>query len=273
MDESLERKVEVMKKEIDAIQISLAEPAKPWYQNMSTVLAVVALLFSFGTTYVSYRRTALQDVLSTRQDLRGLLQRLAALPKENVEIQKTYSGDAIVMGQISGLINQENSFLARQAAELAKRLPDEMLTAGEYHAIAVALQNAYDLKGAAEFIRSSIRAADIARDFNTEISAVRVMANLLFIQGHPESGRVEYQKALDIFSKYPDYDPFTRSATHIWTELSWAISEANAGYFPLAKQHVGNAEGHLAGLPPSPGVERLNDQISQTRSMIFSASP
>jgi hypothetical protein len=88
MSKSFEEKIEMMRREIDALQISSADKAKPWYKNVSTLIAVLALLFSFGTTYVSYRRTEAQDVQSMRQELRGLLQRLAALPKERVDLFK-----------------------------------------------------------------------------------------------------------------------------------------------------------------------------------------
>src|SRR2546426_3294976 len=97
MSEELEQKVDLMKREIDALQIAITGQTNPWYKNISTILSVVALLFSFGTTYVSYHRTSVQDIQSRRQELRGLLQRLAALPKENVDIQKKYANDPASM--------------------------------------------------------------------------------------------------------------------------------------------------------------------------------
>jgi hypothetical protein len=258
--EELEQKVNQMKGEIDAMQVSIAGQSKPWYRNVSTILAAVALLFSFGTTYVSYRRTAVQDVQSLRQELRGLLQRLASLPKENVDIQRRYADDPAVMGLVSGYINQENTLLARQAAELAKKLPSDSVSAIEYYAIGLALQNAYDTAAAGEFFEYSNQTA---KDFNTEISALRSTATLRFIQGQPESGRVEYQKALNVFSKYPGYDLYTKTSTNIWTELSWAGSEYTVGRKDLATQHIESARTLLSRLPPSPGQEMLGKQVSQ----------
>lgn len=259
------QKVDLMKKEIDALQIAVTGQRKPWYKQVSTILAIVALLFSFGTTYVSYHRTSIQDIQNTRQELRSLLQRLAALPKENVDIQKKYVEDPASMQLVSGFINQENTLIARQAAELAKKLPSSLVTATEFHAIAVALQSAYDLVGANEFLKYAINAS---KDFNSEIAALRMAANLKFIQGRPEAGRIEYQKALAIFSKYPNFDTFTMADTNVLTELSWAYSEANAGLMELASQHVNNAKKVLIGLQPSPGYEMLSSRISQAEQRL-----
>jgi len=270
MTEELEQKVDLMKREIDALQIAITGNTKPWYQNISTLLSVVALLFSFGTTYVSYHRTTVQDIQSSRQELRGLIQRLATLPKENVDIQRKYADDPASINLVAGFINQENSLLARQAAELAKKLPGDLVSGTEYYAIAIALQNSYDLSAADEFLKYSVQAA---KDFNTEIAAQRSTASLQFIQGRPEAGRVEYQKALNIFSKYPGYDPFTKTSTNVWTELAWASSEASVGPLSLAYQHVENAKALVNGLPHSPGANMLYAQVSQAEVQFASGQP
>jgi tetratricopeptide (TPR) repeat protein len=270
MNEDLESRFEMMRREVDALQIAITGQSKPWYKNVSTLLSIIALLFSFGTTYVSDRRIAAQDIQSTRQELRGLLQRLVALPKENVDAKTKYQGDAASGALVSSFINQENSLLARNASELARKLPAKSVSATEYYAIAVALQNSYDLTGAQEFLNYSINASP---DFNTEIAALRMLAAMRFIQSSPEAGRVEYQKALNIFSKYPQYDPFTKTSTNVWTELSWAFSEANNNSFSIASQHIENAEGLLATLPNSPGVNMLRAQVSQARTQVSSGKP
>src|SRR6266704_384604 len=111
MPETVEDRLDVMKREIDSLQIAIAGQKTPWYKTVSTVLSIAALLFSFGTTFVSYRRTQVQDIQSTRQELRGLLQRLAALPKENLELNKRYAPDFNAIGIASSFINQENTLL------------------------------------------------------------------------------------------------------------------------------------------------------------------
>lgn len=262
MSNLLEQKIDLMKREIDALQIAAHTQAKPWYKNMSTILSTVALLFSFGTTFVSYHRTTIQDIQNTRQELRGLLQRISALPKEVVEINKKYSSDTAAIKTVLGFINQENTLLATQAAELAKKLPTDLVSSAEYYAIAVALQATYDLAGADEFLKYSIQAA---KDFNTEIAVVRSMAGLKFLQGQPDAGRIEFQKALDIFSKYPAYDSFTKANTNVFSEVAWAQAEANIGQYELKDQHFKSAMSIVDSLPQTPGANNLRDQIMQAQ--------
>jgi hypothetical protein len=273
MSEDLAEKIELMKKEIDGLQIAITSRTKPWYQDMSTIIAVVALLFSFGTTYVSYQRAEVQDIQSTRQELRGLLQRLAALPKENLEATKKYKDDPFAISLIGSFINEENSLLAKQAAELAKKLPKDTVSPTEYFAIAVALQNAYNMEGEKEFLVRSKEAAQASKDFNTEIAVLRTSANLQFIGGQPQAGRVDYQKALDIFSEYPNYDPFTKASTDVQTELAWASSEAGMGSRSNVAQHIQDAETILSNVPPSPGANMLRSQVDQAKAQLAPGGP
>src|SRR5208337_919116 len=231
---------------------------------LPVLISGVALLFSFGTTYVSYRRTKAQDLQDMRQELRGLLQRLAALPRENVEAQEKYAKDPSLVSLLGGYINQENALLSTQAAEVAKKLPKGTVSSTEYYSIGVALGNSYDLQNQKAFLKLSV---ETATDFNTEIAALRTMGNLEFIMGQPDAGRVEYQKALGIFSKYQGYDPFTMTNTNIFTELAWANSEANMGKRAAADQHIENAEHLLANSPFGKGSEMIRSRVAEARRL------
>jgi tetratricopeptide (TPR) repeat protein len=260
-----------LKKEVDALQIAVHEQRTPWYKSTSTLLSIVALLFSFGTTFVSYKRTESQDLQGTRVELRGLLQRLAALPRENIETAKKYEADASAIATIGGFINQENALLARQAAEIVRKLPPEYVSATEYHAIGVALQNAYNVESAKDLFTKAI---DVSNDLNDRVGALRMRANLLFIMGQPDAGRVDYQRALNVFSDFnkSPYNDYTKRSTHIWTELAWAYSEANIGLKEMAMPHVSTAEGYLSGLAASPGADQLRNQITQAKVQLAGAN-
>jgi len=257
----------LLKKEVDALQVAVMSQRTPWYKNVPALISVLAFVFSFGTTYVSYVRTRSQDILSARVELRGLLQRLSNLPRDNVEVGKKYSDDPRTIAVLSGMLNQENALLARQAAEIARKLPREYVSATEYYAVAGALQAAYNPQGAKEFAAMAIESS---KDFNDQIAALRLSATLMFGTGQPEAGRVEYQKALNVFSVFRGYDEFTKKSTHIWTELSWAYSEAGIGAKDLATQHIANAESYASSLVPSPGSDQLKGQITQAKAVLTS---
>lgn len=271
MSETLEEKFELMKREVDALQIHIMESKTPWYKSASNLVSIIALAFSFGTTVVSYRHADQQDDQSARQELRGMLQRLAVLPRENIEFSKKYADDPGVAMALGGLVNQENTLLIRQAAELARKLrPKQLVSAPEYYSVGVALQSSYDLNGAEEFLRYTMESAT---DFNVEIAAQRMIAGLQYLRGHPEAGRVEFQKARNIFSKYPGFDPFTQASTHIWTELAWAGAERNVGALDAARTHVDAAKSIANSMAPSPGAAALMAQVAQAELQFANVSP
>jgi hypothetical protein len=239
-----------------------------WYQTPSVIISITALMFSFGTTVVSYRRTEKQDIQAARAELRGILQRLSAIPRENLEAMKKNAGDPGAVAGISQLYNQESTMLTRQAAEIVNRLPRGLVSATEYYAIGIAFQSAYDLSSAKNFLG---RARQAANNFNDEIGAIRSSANLDFIAGQPEDGRVLFQQALGIFSKYRGYDPYTMASTHVFTEVYWAYAEGNMSQFQLAAQHIDNAQRVADQLPPSQGSDGLKAQIQQAREQLVRA--
>src|SRR2546422_5005619 len=49
--------------------------------------------------------------------------------------------------------------------------------------------------------------------------------NYLFTGGDPGRGRIQYQTALNIFSKYPTANAYYVTSTHVVTEKAWARSE------------------------------------------------
>ena len=265
----LSESVLLLKKEVDALQIAVMSQKTSWYKNPATIISILALLFSFGTTAVSYVRTYEQDKQNRRAELRGLLERLSNISKETVEIPKKYPNDPVTIGLLSGNLNQENALLSRQAAEIAKKLPKDSVSATEYYFIGWALQSSYNLQGAKEFYGYAIGAAT---DFNDKIAALRANAILLFNTGQAEAGRNEYRKALEIFSTFPGYDDYTKKTTNILTEINWAFSEATLGLKAQANQHLVTAETYASTLSPSPGADQMKGQIENAKRQINGAT-
>jgi hypothetical protein len=140
-------KVASIERQLDVLKLAIKE-RDPWYKSTSTIVSAVALLFSFGTTFVSYQRTKLQDVHALRAELRTLLQRLVALPKDDFEFKQKYALNPQAVNFLSGYINQENAMLARQADEIVKKLPKEQVSATELLAVGQALQASYNIDAA-----------------------------------------------------------------------------------------------------------------------------
>lgn len=271
--ENLSERLDMLKGEVDTLRDAVMKPATPWYKNASSIVAISALLFSFGTTYVSYVHTRDQDLQALRTDLRSLLQRMAKLPKENLDIFKKYSDDPASAGQVSGYINQENLLLTGQAAEILKRLPADQVSSTEFQAVAAAMVQSHNTEGATSFYQQAIDLAVAEKSLDVELASRRGKANNLFTDGKPEEGRVEYQQALGVFERRARVDKFTLVAANIMTELNWAGDERNSGFADLARQHFSNAERLVATLPPSPGQTGLRARVRQGKSQLGFALP
>jgi hypothetical protein len=257
----LRRTIETMQGQIDALQTSM-NAKKPWYASFSTITSTLALLFSFGTTYVSYKRVEAQDIQNSRTELRGVLQRLSTLPRDDYEIKKKYANDPASAVYLSSLFNQENSFLAQQAAEIADRIPN-YITASEYYAIQTGLFNSAKQDQAVRYLEKAI---EKARNPNDEVAALRTKATLFFVNGRAADGRQIFAMALAVFEKYPGYNDSYQKSVHLQTQLIWHTAEMHAGFHQNARGRLDDAKRLALEVDPGPFREQLLKQVAQVEA-------
>lgn len=239
---------EMLKKEVDALQIAVIKGEGPWYKQVPIIVSVIALLFSFGTTYVSYKKAETEEIKASRTELRGLLQRLSELPIENVEYSASYAQDPTRRQIIAGILTQENSILSQQAAEIARRLPPRYISAAEYYALAVGLSNSYDLDSALIFFSN---AASMSNNLNIAGASLRGAANLLFAHNQLQEGRQQYREAIELSDRLASKTDYEKAYNRILTLTAWSISEASAGYTDEAAKLLDEAENILLSNDPS----------------------
>ncbi|MGH6851350.1 MAG: hypothetical protein ACREDD_13045, partial [Methylocella sp.] len=186
----LKENVAKIKQEVDdALKIASNQRDRQWFRSPSILISLLALLFSFGTTAVSFIRTNKQDVHDARSELRNLIQRLDQIPRENVEYQTKYANDPLVQNQVSALLNSENAMVTKDAADVIDRIPNNV-SATEYLAVARALSNSALTDRALKFAK---RGLDVSSDVNDEVDLDRFYAGLLFSVGNAEQGRTQYK--------------------------------------------------------------------------------
>lgn len=261
MDEDLKQRMATLESDVDTLQNKALEKDAPFFKTSSFWISIGALVFSVATTLWSSVKADAQEMQASRQELRVLLQRLAALPKENLEASRKYATDQVAAQTIGSLINQENAILARQAAEITAKLSKAMVSSTEYYAVAMALENAYELGPTRRLLNLSIETAAERGDFASEIGARRGLAYLDFMTGKPDDGRNGYRAAKDIFARYPDFDQYTKVNTGFLTEMNWASAEAIARLPDQVRAHLDAAAALLTELPPSPGLDGMRQQI------------
>ena len=228
-------KIIKIEKELELLKYSIERNKKPWYLSPSIIISILALLFSFSTTYFSFKRDNQNDIQNNKNELRKILQRVTILPKENLDLVKEYSDDGSGKILLSGLVNQENLILTRQALDLMNSIPKERITSTEYYSLGMAFINSNNYTEALDLINSSI---ETATDLETELAARRIYANLLFNNGDTLEGRKEFANALNIFSKYDNnfHQTFV-TETHLLTEFNWARTEYSYGSMKYVLDH------------------------------------
>lgn len=260
--ERLQSQVSRSDVQIEAIQASVRKQ-RPWYLDIGPLISTVALLLSFSTTYYSCRQAESQQIHEARVELRGLLQRLSELPKENAGLVEQYR-DPMVIGQISSFIQQENKLLALHAAELMAQLGTEdpgHVSTSDHILVSAAMFNSGLIS---EGLAILDQAEQEIRDGQDGATIYRQKGLVRFQMGDLTNGRAEFGRALAVFERFPTSSPFVEASTHTFTEASWAGAELGVRECEQAEVHLRRAFAHLAPYV-SPGV--ANPLLSQLQAI------
>lgn len=255
-----EEKIDTIKKEIDALQIEVMQSKKPrkWYKEASTIISMFALIFSLLTSSASYFQVDSQNKRAARGELRGLIQRLIALPKEHAELQKIYKNNPAVFSSLSSSISQESALLSSQAVELANRIPND-ISAPEYASIA---QSLIDQGITNQRISTLLEAGlKVTKDIDSELALLRIYGRYLFITGNINGGRQKYEEAMNVFSKHSVTDPVFTEISNFDTEMNWARSEYTKGECKQAEKLLQSASSRITKLPQDERAEYLQGQV------------
>lgn len=261
----VDNEITILKKEIDKIKNSTVSK-NMWYKNISTLISLLALLISFGTTIVSFFHTRVQDIENRQAELRGIFQRMSALPKENMEALKLYNNSPDEARNLSAYINQENALLINQAIDIINSLPNKCVTATDYFALSNALINSYMPDKALYYIKQAIT---VASCLETEIALLKTYGMLLFSYNKFEEGRQQYKKTVDSFSKYSTINQITAFHLNIQNELDWARIEINYKFNENALVHLKKAkEIYTLYMEQYPRNNILEQSIAFTEEMM-----
>jgi hypothetical protein len=262
----LRRKVQQNDDEIDALQIDAARQetraTRPWYQDGSLLIAVMALLFSFGTTAVSYARLDQESAHEARQELTGYMQRLGEQPRLAAEIQLQYG--AAQSNELLSFVNAETELLATQARTVMLLIPDQVTTL-EYVTVGYAFQTSAHLPDAQEMYG---RGRDVARNPLDRVVSLRALGNVRYLVGDTAGGRAFFAQARAVYARESDAPRIVVSSVDAETELRWASAEILVGECAEAARHVALAEQQNNDLIVDtfgPLIEQMKQQVAACR--------
>lgn len=264
--------------EIDDLKVKAAMEHGPWYRNVQVLVAVFALLLFLGTTAVSAywasaqndaaeRRLRQQEIHDAKVELRALLQRLQAIPGENVELYST-DADPLVTRSLGVYLAAENALLTNQALAIIDRIPDQISTL-EYVSVGNAL-GFIGNHGAAQ--RLYERAIEVAKDAYDHVGAHRSLAMSLMTGGDVEGGRDHFDEALTVAERYPSPVEDFAAFMDTETEMLWASTESAQNQCAAAKEHAEAARRHATALE-GPGYDAMRRQVTAVEEQVATCQP
>ncbi|MEO0446568.1 MAG: hypothetical protein AAF191_10895 [Verrucomicrobiota bacterium] len=248
------------------IDENIAQFARPG-RGTSNLVASVALVFSLGTTGVSYLNIRQEEIRENRREARGLIQRLTRLPIEQFEMSQREAGEAGAV--LSAMLNQESILLATQCVELIRRYPSSFGST-EFFAVATALLNSNLPDEVPYLYQMAIAKANNANDYNV---AKRAYGGFLYTIGDVETGRSLYQEAVDVWNVFPEVNAYRRSQFDAQTLIYWAQAEMGVGELELAKEKAAAAAAIVAMMPAGPLTDQYQSQVTYTEGLIQQWAP
>lgn len=246
--DGLRHKVDGIKKEVDALQVHVMRERKPWYKQIPIIVSVLALLFSFGTTGVSLYRTWQKDLFDYHSELRSLIQRLGALPRERIELLTQFENRKVVAARLTKHLSNEHTILAEQAAELVDRIPD-LVSSSESLAVAVAFLGAQQPEDAVRFY---LLAGRRAKTPGESVNAYAPLGGWIIVSD-PKRGREYFSQGKQHLEKrFSSYHPYALTVAKLRLSRAWADAEARIGDCDQARALLEDANKQRAKLPSSP---------------------
>lgn len=198
-------------------------------------LSVLAFLLSGSATIISLIRSRYEKQRAIKREITETLGRIVATALESAKAyRETAQSDPNYFQAVSGILNQQNTFLLNQATYLAEQVPT-LMTAVEYNTIASATASAGDLIGADRYYRKAI---DAAPNGYFRALAMRSYASFLFSQQRFDEARGLFRKAIALLVGAGDFVRFTNGFTYqmwAWNEQNLARSPQQAeAYFEIA---------------------------------------
>jgi hypothetical protein len=176
----------VMKGEIDALQIALADQMRPWWKQASAWLAIVALFVTtltaleqrrLGTEQAEQQRD--QGQLAAEAELSGIMTRIETVQRERIEAATIAPPAA---NEITKILNAQSLVWIYKGADLVDRRED-LANAAEYLALAGVINS--QIGPTDRVLDYAERAMERARDFRTYALAGQVWAETLFRRNKP----------------------------------------------------------------------------------------
>lgn len=241
--------------EIDDIQVRMAQKERPFYKDVSLLVAVFAFVLSLATTLIGELRMARQNRGAKEAELREVIRRLVAIPHEQAQLIVDLENKPDVLNSVIGDLQSENNVLAARAIVLIDQLGDEV-TATEREAVVKSLISAIQFHDAKRILQKAIA---LAKQPNEAAVASRQLGMIHFLEGDPKKARAAMKKA--ILAPKSGELAYHYAAADCETYTIWAKAEMLYGSYDLAQERLKDAESAANLVPLWPMKTLLLRQV------------
>jgi hypothetical protein len=247
----IERRLTVVRDEVDMLQTAAAEKKKPWFRQTPSLASVLALLVSIGTAAYSGIERQRQDVEEKYNALRGLVSQLLDLPAEYQS--KLASADSQKLSWqerefIGATINNKRMVIAEAADNLVRQIPD-VVTSAEYNFLA----NDKLINGGAakaeEYLKEAVQ---VSGDSLARMIALRNLAYFYATRGplqDMDKARKYFQQAVEVLGGEPRDDATAYTLGFTWD--MWGTAEHTNNFPKEGAQKFERARKYYGDISPS----------------------
>ena len=261
---SLRSRLELTKREVDALQAAAAEAKRPWYQIPSVITSVLALALSVTIAIVGAINSQGQRKRTARAELVSQISRVNQIAAELVALQDRYGkNQAALFAAAQPLVNEHTS-AARRALDLAEEAGD-LVSPTELNAVLLALLNAGFFNDA---VRIGGTVKSRAVDALDRMVALRLAGAASFATGRLDDGRRDLGEAMALCDSGAAPNEGIKAQWIFDTRLFWATIEAQAGQLAEASLQLTEADAAVANLGSKAAKEAGRERLTRLRQQI-----
>jgi hypothetical protein len=220
---------------------------KPWFSRFSGYLSAFGALISVIGSAVSYNSARQHELQAQHAEVRTIVEKLGRLPREHLELQQKFEGNAVSVAHVSGLINYEMRVLAQRASTLIEKIPGLVAPAERlYIGNALLYVNLW-----AQAEREFAAVKKMGGELEDVVTAHRFLAQLHYAKGQIEQGRTEFTESKSAVARRvaEGFDPVLAARLDVSTEVRWAGLEAAQKNCAAYEARMRQAMQHFQGMP------------------------
>jgi hypothetical protein len=230
----------VMKKEIDALQIALAEPSRPWWKQASSWIAIFALLVTIVTAIQQGRQTEQereQGNIAAEAELSTVLTQIASVQRERIDA-KSLPTDA--RDPVTEILNAQSLVWSYKGADLVDRR-EGSTNAAEYFAVAQIFKT--QIGPTDRVLKYLGEAVNRAQDVRTYVLAGSELAIALIRRGQPVEADAAFARAVSPEKRLMEGTSEDQVLNELsFAQISWAYQLRLRNDCQGWKHHLDQAE-------------------------------